>query len=102
MDGPTGLVQVGTPTRVTPAGALDRPPLLPELVPTVLYRLAVAVAVLALACYASKLARQLLGRRIARRFKRPWMIRRTVRLTEGRLNRRAIRRPSSCQASFEA
>ena len=32
----------------------------------------------------------------------PWIIRRTVRLTEGRLNRRAIRRPSSCRASFEA
>jgi small-conductance mechanosensitive channel len=74
---------VGTPTRVTPAGALDRPPLLPELVPTVLYRLAVAVAVLALACYASKLARQLLGRRIARRFKRPSVSRTVLQIIQG-------------------
>lgn len=77
MDGATGLLQSGgpTPTPVpVPSDGVEpiaRPGWLPELVPTGLYRLVVAVAFLVLAYYASKLIRRLLGRRVARRFKRP-------------------------------
>jgi small-conductance mechanosensitive channel len=77
MDGATGLLQSGgstaTPTPVPSDGVepIARPGWLPGLVPTSLYRLVVAVAFLVLAYYASKLIRRLLGRRVARRFKRP-------------------------------
>ena len=78
MDAATGPLQGGTPT---PAGteALGRPAWLPELVPTGLYRLVVAVALVVVAYYASRLVRQMLGRRVARRFKRPSVSRTVLR-----------------------
>ena len=69
MDGPTAPAQTGNAS--TAGGALGRPGWLPGPVPTELFRLAVALAVVAVAYYCSRLARQALGRRVARRFKRP-------------------------------
>jgi len=74
MDAATAPLQGATPTP-TPAvdatAPLRRPGWLPEVIPTGLYRLVVAVAFVVFAYYVSKLARQVLGRRVARRFKRP-------------------------------
>jgi small-conductance mechanosensitive channel len=50
---------------------LPAPGWLPDYVPLAIYRLVLAVAVVVFAYYLSQLARQVLGRRIARRFKRP-------------------------------
>jgi small-conductance mechanosensitive channel len=80
MHGPAGLAQ--TATRTGPTGGTDplaRPAWLPEAISTGLYRLVVAVAVVVLAYYVSKGTRQLLGRRIARRFTRPSVSRTVLR-----------------------
>ena len=69
MDGPTAPAQTGNAS--TAGGALGRPGWLPGPVPTELFRLVVALAIVAVAYYCSRLARQALGRRVARRFKRP-------------------------------
>ncbi len=69
MDGPTAPAQTGNVS--AGGGALSRPAWLPELVPTPLFRLVVALAAVAVAYYCARLARQALGRRVARRFKRP-------------------------------
>ena len=69
MDGPTAPAQTGNASAA--GGALGRPGWLPGPVPTELFRLVVALAVVAVAYYCSRLARQALGRRVARRFKRP-------------------------------
>jgi len=72
MDGVTGVVQTATPTGPTGGTApLARPEWLPDVVPTVGYRLVLAVAVVVLAYYVSRLRRRWLGPRIARRFTRP-------------------------------
>ena len=70
------LLQVETPTPEPTPSFRDGPGLtppgwLPEYVPVFIYRLVVAVALVVFAYYLSQLARQVLGRRIARRFKRP-------------------------------
>ncbi len=81
MNGATAL-QATTPTPTGATGGVDplaRPAWLPEVVPTQLYRLVLAVAVVVLAYYLSKLARQVLGRRIARRFTRPSVSRTILR-----------------------
>ena len=70
-------------TQAAPGAGLPRPTLLPEVVPTGLYRAVVAVAVILIAYYASKLLRQLLGRRIARRFRRPSVTRTVLRAVQG-------------------
>jgi small-conductance mechanosensitive channel len=80
MHGPAGLAQTATPTG--PTGGTDplaRPAWLPEAISTGVYRLVVAVAVVVLAYYVSKATRQLLGRRIARRFTRPSVSRTVLR-----------------------
>jgi len=78
MDVATGLLQTGTET-APGEGALGRPPWLPDVVPTLFYRLVVAIAVVVVAYYLSRLARQILGRRLARRFKRPSVSRTILR-----------------------
>jgi small conductance mechanosensitive channel len=70
------MTQSGTP-------GLPRPAILPEIIPTQLYRLVVAVAAVVAAYYASKLLRKLLGRRIARRFRRPSVTRTVLRAVQG-------------------
>ena len=64
-------------------GGLARPEWLPDPIPTVLFRLAVVVVILAVAYYASRLLRQLLARRIARQFERPSISRTVLRLLQG-------------------
>ncbi len=64
---------------LTPNEGLPRPPWLPEFVPIPLYQLALAIVLVVFAYYVSKLARQLLGRRIARRFRRPSVTRTVLR-----------------------
>jgi small-conductance mechanosensitive channel len=80
MHGPAGLAQTATPTGPTGgADPLARPAWLPEAISTGVYRLVVAVAVVVLAYYVSKGTRQVLGRRIARRFTRPSVSRTVLR-----------------------
>jgi small-conductance mechanosensitive channel len=87
MDALVGLLQAGTPTTAeTTSDGVDplvRPTWLPEAIPTVFYRLVVAVAVVLFAYYVSKLTRQVLGRRVARRFKRPSVSRTILRGVQG-------------------
>ncbi len=72
MDGSTAILQTESPDSTIGGGqGLSPPEWLPELVPAFLYRLVVAVALVVFAYYLSRLARQVFGRRIARRFKRP-------------------------------
>lgn len=84
MDATRVLLQTATPTgNESISGPIPRPPQLPDVVPTGLYRLVVAIALVVFAYYVSKLARQLLGRRIARRFKRPSVSRTILRTIQG-------------------
>jgi small-conductance mechanosensitive channel len=61
----------------TPGQEVPRPEWLPAAIPAWAFRVALAVSVLVVSYYLSKVVRQLLGRRIARRFKRP-SVNRTV------------------------
>jgi small-conductance mechanosensitive channel len=85
MDVTTAVLQTGgptptpTPTIRTSEGPLPRPSWLPDAIPSFAFRLFIAVAVLVVAYYLSKLVRQALGRRIARRFKRPSVTRTVLR-----------------------
>ncbi len=76
------LLQTETPTP-TPSfrdgPGLLPPEWLPGYVPVFLYRLILAVALITVSYYLSRLARQVLGRRIARRFKRPSVSRTILR-----------------------
>ncbi|WP_255149190.1 mechanosensitive ion channel family protein [Halorarius halobius] len=75
------MLQAGN---TTAAGTgLPRPGWLPGAVPTAAYRLVAAVVLLVVAYYVSRLARQLLGRRIARRFRRPSVTRTVLRAIQG-------------------
>ncbi|MCQ4332471.1 mechanosensitive ion channel family protein [Natronomonas sp. F2-12] len=62
---------------------LSPPGWLPDLVPVSLYRLVAAAALVVFAYYLSRLARQVLGRRIARRFKRPSVAQTVLRGMQG-------------------
>ncbi|MFQ3319896.1 MAG: small-conductance mechanosensitive channel [Natronomonas sp.] len=75
----TSVLQAGTPAPTPAPGELARPEWLPGYVPTGFYQLFAAVAFVIVAYYASKLARQLLGRRVARRFQRPSVSRTILR-----------------------
>lgn len=77
-------LQAGTPTPAPTQSFRDGPGLapptwLPESVPVVMYRLVIAVALVVFAYYLSQMVRQVLGRRIARRFKRPSVSRTILR-----------------------
>lgn len=74
-------MQPGTGTS-TPAERLEPPRWLPTEIPDWLFQLAAAVMVLVIGYYVSKLVRQLLGRRIARRFQRPSISRTVLRGTQ--------------------
>lgn len=65
------LLQTETPAIDGGRGGLVPPEWFPEYVPIFLYRIVAAIVVIAVAYYISRLARQVFGRRIARRFKRP-------------------------------
>lgn len=58
---------------------LQPPDVLAPFVPSVVYQTVVAVAILIIAYYISKVARQVLGRRVARRFRRPSVTRTVLR-----------------------
>jgi small-conductance mechanosensitive channel len=77
MHGPWGVLQASTPTATR--DPLPRPAWLPDFVPMFAVRLVLAVALVVGAYYLSKLARQVLGRRVARRFKRPSVTRTILR-----------------------
>jgi small-conductance mechanosensitive channel len=79
MYGLWATLQAGTPTPTDASEPLTRPSWLPDYVPIFVYRLVLAVAIVIFAYYFSKLARQVLGRRIARRFKRPSVTRTILR-----------------------
>jgi len=64
-------LQTETPAIDGGRGGLLPPEWFPEYVPVFLYRLVAAIVIIAVAYYISRLARQVFGRRIARRFKRP-------------------------------
>jgi small-conductance mechanosensitive channel len=87
MDLQAVALQAETPTEtvveVTTDGELPRPGWLPEFVPLQFYRLVLAVALVVVAFYVSKVVRQMLGRRIARRFKRPSVSRTILRGIQG-------------------
>ena len=76
-------LQLETPTPETSSfrdgTGLDAPGWLPEYVPVFFYRVVLAVALVVFAYYLSQFARQVLGRRIARRFKRPSVSRTIMR-----------------------
>ncbi len=78
MDIGTLLQTTPTETPVVDDG-LPAPPWLPDFVPELLFRLVVAITIVAVAYYVSKIARQILGRRIARRFRRPSVSRTILR-----------------------
>ncbi|MFO7926092.1 MAG: mechanosensitive ion channel family protein [Halobacteriota archaeon] len=78
------LLQTETPAPTSTPSFRDGPGLvppewLPEYVPVFVYRLVVAVALVAFAYYLSQVVRQMLGRRIARQFKRPSVSRTILR-----------------------
>jgi small-conductance mechanosensitive channel len=79
MSGFWAVLQAGTPTPTQAAEPLARPPWLPDYVPVFGYRLVLAVALVVASYYFSQLLRQILGRRIARRFKRPSVTRTILR-----------------------
>ncbi|WP_442928661.1 mechanosensitive ion channel family protein [Natronomonas sp.] len=79
MSGFWAVLQAGTPTPTEAAEPLVRPPWLPDYVPMFGYRLVLAVALVVGSYYFSQLLRQILGRRIARRFKRPSVTRTILR-----------------------
>ncbi|MES3516193.1 MAG: mechanosensitive ion channel family protein [Natronomonas sp.] len=58
------------------------PEWLPDLVPTFLFQFVLAVVVVIAAYYLAKISRQLLGRRVARRFKRPSVSRTILRVMQ--------------------
>ncbi|TKR24675.1 mechanosensitive ion channel family protein [Natronomonas salsuginis] len=77
-------LQTGTRTPAPTQSFRDGPGLappewLPESVPVFFYRLVIAVALVVFAYYLSQMVRQVLGRRIARRFKRPSVSRTILR-----------------------
>jgi small-conductance mechanosensitive channel len=77
-------LQAGTQTPAPTQSFRDGPGLappewLPGYVPVFVYRLVFAVALIVFAYYLSQVARQVLGRRIARRFKRPSVSRTILR-----------------------
>ena len=62
---------------------LSPPGWLPDLVPVFLYRVVAAIALIVFSYYFSQLARQVLGRRIARRFNRPSVTQTILRGVQG-------------------
>jgi small-conductance mechanosensitive channel len=89
MQAPTAALQAGTPSPAAsePGFGSTEPwapfEWLPEIVPDVVYRLVLAVVILLAAYYLSQLARQLLGRPVARRFNRPSVTRSVLRGVQG-------------------
>lgn len=84
MDAQAVVLQAGTGTPTenateAPVDDLDIPSWLPGIVPEGVYQFAAAVLLVAAAYYLSKLARQMLGRRVARRFQRPSVSRTILR-----------------------
>ena len=74
------VLQAETPSPTFRDGpGLAPPEWLPGYVPVFVYRLVLAVAVVVFSYYLSQLARQVLGRRIARQFKRPSVSRTILR-----------------------
>ncbi|WP_299237144.1 mechanosensitive ion channel family protein [Natronomonas sp.] len=71
MNGPAVPAQTGAEPSSAGGQGIFPPAWLPETVPVSLYRLVVAAGLMVVAYYASKLARQMLGRRVARYFDRP-------------------------------
>lgn len=72
MDGSLVPMQTGTDESTIGSGqGLSPPGWLPEVVPAILYRIVAAIVLIVLAYYLSRIARQVLGRRIARYFQRP-------------------------------
>jgi small-conductance mechanosensitive channel len=86
MNAPASPLQTDPTTPDSTFGGgpgLSPPEWLPDVVPISLYRLVVAVAVVVFAYYLSRLVRQALGRRIARRFKRPSVTQTILRGLQG-------------------
>ncbi len=80
MNGLTVPLQTDPPNSTIGGGpGLTPPEWLPGYVPVFLFRLVFAIALVVFAYYLSRLARQMLGRRIARQFKRPSVTRTILR-----------------------
>ena len=62
---------------------LSPPEWLPDIIPVSLFRVVAAVALIVFAYYLSQLVRQVLGRRVARRFKRPSVTQTILRGLQG-------------------
>jgi small-conductance mechanosensitive channel len=62
---------------------LSPPEWLPDIIPVSLFRVVAAVALIVFAYYFSQLVRQVLGRRVARRFKRPSVTQTILRGLQG-------------------
>ncbi|MFC7175809.1 mechanosensitive ion channel family protein [Halosegnis marinus] len=80
-----GGTATATPTASpTPTDTgLETPAWLPTFVPEWLFQVAVSLAILVVGYYAAKLTRQFLGRRVARRFRRPSVTRTVLRTIQG-------------------
>ncbi len=85
MDGSL-LVLQATPTPTPTPGPIfeegdpvDMPGFVPEFIPVFFYRLFIAAVVVVASYYAARLVRQMLGRRVARRFRRPSVSRTILR-----------------------
>ena len=62
---------------------LSPPEWLPDIIPVSLFRVVAAIALIVFAYYFSQLVRQVLGRRVARRFKRPSVTQTILRGLQG-------------------
>ncbi|MFB6191761.1 MAG: mechanosensitive ion channel family protein [Haloarculaceae archaeon] len=72
-----------TPDSPLPRSGFPRPAWLPEVVPTWTFQAVLALSIVAVTYYVSKLVREVLGRRVARRFRRPSITRTVLRGIQG-------------------
>jgi small-conductance mechanosensitive channel len=79
----TGETPTPTDEPVIPVDGVTVPEFIPAFVPPWLFRTVAALFVLAAGVYAARLTRQLLGRRVARRFRRPSVTRTVLRTIQG-------------------
>ena len=80
---PTAPPATGTNAPAIPVDGVSVPDFLPAYVPPWLFRTVTALVVLAIGVYAARLTRKVLGRRVARRFRRPSVTRTVLRTIQG-------------------
>jgi small-conductance mechanosensitive channel len=76
------LLQSGNESVIPPSG-FPRPGWLPEPIPTWVFQVVLALSIAVVVYYVSRLVREVLGRRVARRFRRPSITRTVLRGIQG-------------------